>query len=352
MNILSVSNFSFSNPLQFNKTNAQQVSVPKFGLTMAAPLSKDTVSFRAHQQSAKRMAKRSDAISLALARKIRNSFLNPHNKLKKQFLSKFEGLLSTPDNKNILTMLDRVKTEDSIREKTAARGWKTQNEIFTHMGDISGFCFILEDKKSLQELIKVLSQMIKNKDFEVIEAEYHRLAPKYKKNAIDISYDSLNQSHLQKLKESIIKSQRPATQFWKEVDSISGYSGLHLTIRNKDGYLSEIQIMTRSMHNLKNIENLFYKIRNGKTVNPKYRYIEQFMEPLKVKDQDNPTPKEKLIQKAITKYTQEAYIDMLSRPYEDRHDFLHPTNPLIKDFDFNSIGQLMQTCEQIAMSKK
>ena len=165
MNILSLNNFKFSSSLQFNNANTQPSSISKFGLTMAQPLSKDTVSFGASQQTVKRMGKRSDAISFDLARKIRESFVKPHNKLKKQFQTEFDDLLSTPYEKNLLTMHDRIKTEDSIREKTASRGWITQKEVLTHMGDISGFCFILEDKKSFPAFVKVLSQMLKNKNW-------------------------------------------------------------------------------------------------------------------------------------------------------------------------------------------
>ena len=44
MNLLAINNFNFT-PLKNRENKTQTTSFPKFGLTMAKPLSKDTVSF-------------------------------------------------------------------------------------------------------------------------------------------------------------------------------------------------------------------------------------------------------------------------------------------------------------------
>lgn len=49
MNILSINNFRLNTPFRGNEQQSFPVTAPKFGLTMAKPLSKDTVSFKATQ---------------------------------------------------------------------------------------------------------------------------------------------------------------------------------------------------------------------------------------------------------------------------------------------------------------
>ena len=81
------------------------------------------------------------------------------------------------------------------------------------------------------------------------------------------------------------------------------------------------------------------------------------MEPLKIKNKDSMTDEEKALQKAIKKYTQEAYERMLVNPYEKTGNFLtieqsvrltKKEKEMLKDFDFNKIGKLMKACENIA----
>lgn len=377
MNILSVSNFKIATPFKGNNTQ-QSITEPRFGLTMAKPLLNDTVSFgavakakkvvHAAQQTTKAAGKRSDGITLQLSRMLRSHMQKPHAELKKHLQELFkeqinpnsqEVINGKNSQKYLFTMLDRIKSEDSIIQKTASREWGNlgKKELLTNMTDLSGFCFVLEDKKSLGEFIKKLSKEIRKGKLNIEEAEYHRLPTIYKSRTAPQTFDSLEPEQLQKLKNAIYDTQNPATQIWKDVDSMSGYSGLHLIIKNADGTKSEIQVMTRAMHNLKNVENLFYKIRNNKDVDSKYRYIEQFMEALKVKDKDNMTESEKALQKAIKKYTQEAYEEVLNKPFDISGKFLSVNRSirlnkkekeLLKDYDFNKIGELMKTCESIA----
>lgn len=377
MDILSVNNFRITTPFRGN-SSPQTITEPKFGLTMAKPLLNDTVSFKAAakikkvvqsaQQTTKTAGKRSDGISLQLARMIRNRMTKPHTGLKKHMEDLFKDQINLnpkgivdekKSNKYLFTLLDRIKSEDSIIQKTASRGWGNlgKKELLVNMTDISGLCFVLEDKKSLGEFVRKFSQEIRNGKLNIVEAEYHRLAPFYTSRTFSQTFDSLDPSQLQKLKRAIYDTQNPVTQIWKDVDSMSGYSGLHLIVKNTDGTMSEIQVMTRAMHNLKNVENLFYKIRNNKDVDPKYRYFEQFMAKLKVKDKNNMTEEEIAIQKALKKYTQEAYEEMLNKPFDNSGKFLSikgsirltkKEKEMLKDYDFNKIGELMKTCESIA----
>ena len=379
MNILSINNFRINTPFRSSESQPSFVTVPKFGITMAKPLTKDTVSFgaaarntkkivQAAQQTTKTAGSRSDAISLQLSRMIRKRMQEPHEKLEKYLTGLFDEqvllmrggkVVGSSPKKHLFTLDGRIKSEDSIIQKTASRGWGNlgKKQLLTNMTDVSGFCFVLEDRKAMNEFVKKISAEIRSGNMKIVDAEYHRLPTIYgSKNQVQ-TFNSLEPTQLQKLKNAIYDTQNPTTQIWKEVDSMSGYSGLHLIVKNSDGTMSEIQVMTRAMHDLKNVENLFYKIRNNKNVDPKYRYIEKFMEPLKIKNKDSMTDEEKALQKAIKKYTQEAYERMLVNPYEKTGNFLtieqsirltKKEKEMLKDFDFNKIGKLMKACENIA----
>lgn len=359
MNILQINSFKIPTPIKFDVARNNASSPTNFGLTMPKPLSKDTVSFKGAQQTIKTAGSRANAISLRTARILQDRVKKAHGYLNELFHKEFDGKLSTEHQTNTLTLLNRIKSEDSICQKTASRDWGTLKvpALLTNMTDISGFCFVLEDKKALNEFINKYIQLIKTNKIDIVEAEYHRLPPKYLKGGRVDSFDSLDPIKLQKLKNTIIEHKNPSYQLWKDVDSMSGYSGLHLTLRNGDGTYTEVQVMTRGMHNFKQVENLYYKIRNGKDVDPKYNYIAQFMQNLKPKNPQDMTDEEKAMQKAIRKYTQEAYEEMLSRPFDKTRRFLKVKDAIslnkkekemLNDYDFNKIGDLMKACEEIA----
>lgn len=357
MNISLVNNFINVKPS--SNENKQRISYPIFGLKMAKPLSADTVSFTGEAPTQKQKTNDQPAITIDLAKKIREEYQKPHHAIKNILETEFADILSTPEKKNHITMHNRVKTPESIQEKATTRGWTNKKQIEKHMGDISGFCFVMEDKKAENILINKLSKLVKTGKLNIVEIEYHRREPLYKKNKLVKSYDSINVENLQKLKKSVIEAKNPTTQFYHEIDSISGYSGLHITIKTPSGLLSEIQIMPRSVYNAKVPENLLYKIRNNKNTPERYHFIEPFLAPLKVKNKDKMTPEEKELQKAMSTYTREVYATAIQTPFNDSKKFLKVTDSqdltqkekkLIQDYDMNKIYILMQGCDLIEKS--
>jgi hypothetical protein len=365
MNIISFNLSKLQNLPSINKTS--NTLSPTFGLRMASPLTQDTVSFTAkrneeevRERSDKTAKCRSEGISQKTAMEIRERVKDHHYAMKKKFVDEFGDLLSTPEQKGLLTMGSRIKGVNSICEKSANRGWSTKKDVLNHMGDLSGFCFILESPKSEKEFFKHFTKMYKQGAFNVEEIEYHRIEPKYKNNEVVESFDSFHLNDLQKFKTDIAKIKQPTKNFFYPVDSQSGYSGLHVTISSSHGAKSEVQIMTRGVHNLKNVENLLYKIRNGKDIQPQYAKMGVLLSDLKVKDKNKMTPQEKARQAAMSKYTLECYKHAIKHPFADKNEFLHVRDAesisakeknLIKDFDMNSIYKLMQTFESIAKDK-
>lgn len=353
MNILALNPFKISNnnnsPLRYN-------SQPRFGLTMAKPLLKDTVSFKGDKlPSKKSMEKGAYIISADLAMMIQGIKAPVHERKKQMLLQYFGDLIE----QGVITFHDRLKGIRSIREKATTNGWATRDAILEHMDDISGFCFVLNSQKAFSEVNKRFKQMLQDRKIEVTQVEYHRRAPKYKKNQISESYNSFKPNDLQRLRDDINKIQNPTKKIWFDVDSRSGYSGLHSALRTKDDEKSELQMMVKNIFVVKNIENLLYKIRNGKAIDPKYEIVARYLTALKPLG-ENASPEEikahELLDVAMTKYTQDAYTQAIAMPFSDKFRPLKVENSdalnkkekkAIARYDLNKIEDLMIRAEYL-----
>lgn len=370
MQIQNIAKFNlFSSPLRI-QNNQRQDNFSKYNLTMQAPLDRDTVSFKALPIS-KTMANRSDGISIKDAKAIRKILEKPHQKLKQVFMDfmgdiltpecqiKYLGSIKFPDvSKGLVFMKDRIKGENSLCEKTAQLKLSKRDEILENIRDISGFCFILEDKNSFKELVRRFCTMVEKGIIDPVEIEYHRRAPKIKRGRVEKSYDSLDISLIEKIKNSVIKAKNPTTQFYIERDSMSGYSGLHITVQNANGTYSEIQIQLRGVHELKEkAENATYKVRNRKALADEYDMLKRVLEPIRKKDPKELSPKQLAeqnnLQSKMTEYTQETYTDAIeNHPFDKEFDFLRPIYAILEPFDFNIIRQVKALCEKIKADKE
>lgn len=352
MNILALNPFKITN----NNVQPNYNSQPRFGLTMAKPLSKDTVSFKGDKlPSKKSMEKGAYIISADLAMRIQ-AIKAPAHERKKQLLSKyFRDLIE----QGLITFHDRLKGIRSIREKATTNGWGTMDAILEHMDDISGMCFILNSTKAFPEVNKRFKQMLQDREIEVTQVEYHRRAPKYKKNQIVESYDSFKPNDLQRLRDDINRIQNPTKKIWFDVDSRSGYSGLHSALRTKDDEVSELQIMVKNIFVVKNIENLLYKIRNGKAIDPKYEIVARYLTALKPLEEGASAEEVKVhdfLDVAMTKYTQDTYTQAIEMPFSDKFKPLNVENSdvlnkrekkAIAPYDLNKIEDLMIRCDYL-----
>lgn len=365
MNILPISNFNkvFTNSNE-NKSNNVTTN---FGLRLKSPIEADTVSFRGvkktvveevSKQTKKTAGDLKDLITTDLEKKIRKKVSPAHKKFVSDIKNYFKNDLSTEQEKKSITLYERVKTEFSIGQKAISRGWFTKNEILDNMRDISGVCFVLEDSKGFNNFVKNFSEMMKHSKANVVEVEYLRMPPTIKRGKVVKSYESLPLPGLLKLKGNIDKFLNPTKTLWKDVDSIAGYSGLHITVKHPDGNFSEVQIMTRSMFTVKDPENLFYKAKNNKVIDKKYELISEYLKPLAKKNPASMSLKEKeeekKLHKALNKYTQEAYQHAINNPYNmhkllsvaDAKELTASEKELLKRYDLNLIVELMNYCKK------
>ena len=355
MNILPLYNIGYNrNTVNNNSSFGMQSS--SFGLKMAKPIATDTVSFGA-SATAKRAGKYGDMISQDLAIKIINKMKKPHHKLEVLLNNEFNKLI----NNGSVSLINRLKGEYSLRLKTGSRKLNDEQSIIKGgITDISGFCFILEDRAAFKNVMNIFNKLIKSNKITIaktgeikegLPVEYHVIPPVYnKKGEIVETYNSLDPMELQKFKNMLIDKYHPASRMSDTIDSISGYSGLHVIVKNSDGTYSEIKFLTRAMADVQKVENLLYKIRNGKTVDPKYSYMEAILAPFKPVN-DFASEKEKKesekLNKAISKYTLEVYKYALKHPYEKNIKMPMPSDPLIVQYDFNKLLKLMEACESL-----
>lgn len=367
MNITQVKNFNLIQTFKGEQEERKsQNYATQFGLKMKSPLCRDTVSFKAAAISNKAMGSIKDAVNNDTALKLIKKVSPSHNNFVKLMYETFGDLMSTSEKKGLFSYKERIKTPFSVRQKTTSlleeiknndalcRKFNSMKDIdffAEEMKDISGNAFILEDAKALQVFTQRFQQLVKGGKVNVVDLEYYRLAPTYKRGKIVESFDSLNSNYVNKLGKTIDEVKNNVKPILDEKPSPAGYSGMHITVKHKDGTYTEIQVMTRAMWNLKEVENFFYKMKEGKTLDPKYSLIEKVLTSLKPISQDAPEKEKKaykLFKDKIKMYTKEAYKERLKRPYEDRKNFLKPSDiglgEEFNDFDFNTIDTLRQMC--------
>lgn len=374
MNILSINNFNIKAPLF--STKQEQNNRSFFGLKLASPLQKDTVSFQAGKakviktkpfaentiaRTKKTAGDLKDGINNIQAIQLRLMHVNVFEKNERLFRNKGARYLSTAEKKGLVTLKSRLKSEFSIIQKTASLGIgdDSNEDIAKQINDIPGHSYIIEDPRGYAAVIKDLSDMVKHGEINPVLVKYHKLPDEYKKGKLINTFDSLNPATSAKLRKTIFDVK--GTDLWNISPSKSGYSGLHIITKNAEGKFSEVQIKVRSIADLKDVEDLFYKAINGKKLDPKYAVLEAIIRPLRPANIEHLTEEEKMLQKALNKYSIEAYELALEHPYEENAPFLkvidaktltNKEKELIAQFDFNRIKLFQKNPDAIVDLKR
>lgn len=370
MNILSINNFNIKAPLFSNKQEQNNRSF--FGLKLTSPLREDTVSFGAAKpkkpqniktftektiaRTYKKAGDLKDGINNIQAIQLRLMHYNVFAKYERLFKTKSARYLSTPEKKGLATLKTRLKREFSIIQKTASLGigGESNEDIAKQITDIPGYTYIIEDPKGYAAVIKDLSDMVKHGEINPTAAKYHKLPDEYKKGKLINSFDSLNPATSARLRKTILDVKD--VDLWTICPSKSGYSGLHIIIKSPDGKFSEIQVKVRSVADLKEVEDLYYKITNGKELSPEQAPLDGVLRLLKPVNPEKLTESEKALQKALTKYSIEAYTLALEHPYEENAPFLRVIDAktltskekeLVAQYDFNRIKLFQMNVDKI-----
>lgn len=347
MNIIPTFTQNIFNQFQAGNSN-NNVSSPKFGVKCSnlAPLSKDTVSFTSGKKEA---GNPSDGINKKTALLIYNEANQAYKYLDRQ-LDRILSDLVRPEQgtgsktKPIKEIRKRIKDPDSICEKSATRKLTNYDEVKSEMTDIVGARIVMADssREAVDKVIERFTDAVNNNRIKIIEIENYRPEPEMDDyGVVTKSYDYSSALALKNLKKACDNKNDTSIKKSDE-DQPSGYMAIHLLVQLPNGFTGEIQIIGPEVERLKDVEDMCFKVKNGKHLKPKYASVEKQLKPIGNKEDE-------ILRKEYGKYTRRAYKyqrDMELNPPKNKKnkDFLHIPDYLPSSLDFNNIADEIEKC--------
>ena len=284
MNILTLNNFGIKNtPFQANEQVSTKNFTPKFGLVMAAPLSKDTVSFQA---TPKTLTDRTNGVSLKTAKIIHKEAKELQPEIE-NFMTKLFKNLKISENKpdNIVEIIKgRTKSATSIAEKSATRQWNSKAEIFANMTDLNGIKVIMRDgsKKAVKKVLDTIGKAIDNGVLILTEVENKRpIAAQKLKGKEAEKWDYGYMEDVESFVEDACNTSGKTIKFEPLDYTTVNYPALHLLLRFPgQKRCFEVQIMGHDVGVYKDLDDLIFKILGNKNVDPKYKPLVDIIKPL------------------------------------------------------------------------
>ena len=286
MNILAINNLKFT-PIKSNEKQTQTVSMPKLGLTMAKPLSNDTVSFGSSPTTKKLISKAKgrgipmrDAITVHLDAAKRQPEINNH------FIKLFAPITVSKDKplNPVEVVKGRAKGVLSIWEKAKTREWNTLADVLEQMTDTNGVKCVLRDgspKGARQALKMLLSDIKSGIILEEVEIKRPQVAKKLKKLEKE-QYDYISSEELKKFVKNAEKLMDGRKVDHKEpCYTDCNYSAIHFLFKFPGGKSIELQLMGHDVSVYKSLDDLFFKIIDNKAVEEEFAPIRTLIEALK-----------------------------------------------------------------------
>lgn len=372
-----IRNFNYN--FQNNKKSSS-VYAPKL-----QPLLKDTVSFKGARtkMTIEEILKASKIDFNALEQ----NAVKAKEELAALLTETFSDLLVSDNNPDgFMSLVTRVKSSDSIREKVSSmiaetvledlpslhfplKQTESEANIKRQIDDIIGARIVLEEPfgENNAEIINRLIELVKDKRLKIKKIEL--IIPKHEQDSGNSSQISqyFTKDDLEKLQNAVNPNEKYSI---KETET--GYSALHIDLDLSDGtkfktiydgYCAELQIMGHDVAKLKTVEDLCYKVRQNKCINGGHPAYDSFVNLLnQYLKHRNPDAAKKYLN-AFMKYTHNAYIiqrqkDKNAPNYDSEH---LPTikecglqigrepdnNTLPPELDFNNLKKVKQACDNL-----
>lgn len=391
MNIQHISNF-IPKYVMNNNQKENLTSTTNFGLKMPAPLAQDSVNFtskvKRHTKAAQRIRARfyeesklpkgksgvKTMIDIPfmpnIALKAIQDFYKESDEV---FSKKLHKIFEQLEKEGKITIESgKLKEAYSIGEKAKSSDVQatTKEDAIARIDDISRARIIVNSPDAFEEVVENFSRFLKRgMKYKVTDFENFRMP---KPNG-EGGFDSFRSQIISDLKR-IVKNDM--LKECGDKDSSIGYSGIHITLTEDGIHKHELQIITKGMHKVKVPEDLLYKIKSGKALNPIYKStIGPLLAPLRptidakviledgkisirkiYADSKNTgvplllTDEEKQIRAKVFKYSKDAYAYALEHPYDDVEPLTAPSS--IASFDFSYLTKLMADCKRKAEIKK
>lgn len=332
MNILAINPFRLTNTNNNPKLN---VSHSYYGLTMAAPLSKDTVSFGSAGAD-KFLKSQTAGVSKKTAIKIHNMAEELQPEIEGFIRGMFSDFMVTKEKPNnlIAYIKGRAKSADSILEKSKTIEENTVAGIFKRMTDLNGTKIVMltGDRKSTHKTLDILLEYI-NRGFLILEeVEVKRPAASKKLKGADA--EQWDYAESDKLQQFVSESEKA---MGRKVNSPepdltpANYSALHFLFRLPgQKRVFELQLMGGSVAEFKDLDDVLYKILNNKNVAKKYKPIVDILKPITMNADDKSFQKYVKIREKIDK------LKMSSSEYEKLLERIIEGHGLVEKADTSS----------------
>ena len=328
-----------------NINNNRSVSKPIY--SNLAPLSRDTVSF----SGGKKVINEEDnayGINRTTAMVIQSDAKRAYLYLD-QKLTNILGDMVRPESgkgslsKPIEAINPRIKSIESIIEKSKTRRLESVKEVKEGMTDIIGARIIMADtsREAVDSVIDRFTNAVKNNELKILEIENYRPDPEIDSNDRLIkSYDYASAKNLRELK--LACDDKLGTSIRKvDEDVPSGYMAIHMLVQLPNGFVGEIQIIGNEVEKLKDIEDICFKIKSGKKIKNLPPKVEKMLSPLADRDDE-------ILRKEHNIYTREAYIYQrekeINRSPRKKSDnkFLAIPDFMPEELDFNKIAEALK----------
>lgn len=355
MNIIAINPVK-NVPLSIQKENCAFNT--HFGLKMASPLAKDTVSFRAI--TIKKQPKCAKAISKQLSTQI-EAIGQKRQAIINRFVDNLFGDLCvteySPSN-IIYKICKRSKSANSIREKCTTRaqkesGWDSRDGILQKMTDLNGVKLVLRDgsRKGTNIALERILEAVQKKQLIVREIENKRPIVSMGKKGFEAEkYDYASVDYMKNFAKKVnVKYNHLEPDYTK-----MNYPAIHMLLEiPKTNFVFELQIMGKDVALYKDLDDILFKILNNKEVDKKYKPIIDRIKPLN--EPGNADLKER-----FNMYRGNVFIFQREKaPHigtKRTEYFLPPKNEFagydVDDkFDMNELYRLMQECDKKAGNK-
>ena len=356
-----------------NYETTKQNNINKFGLRMSSPLQADTVSFT----GTPKLANKQWEISKEAARTIRRKLTSSAQKVENFMQNSFGDLVANEKYpKNPLSEIGfRLKSIDSIAEKTGSRQWSSIEEVLKEMTDLIGAKLVFRDatRNKVDAVLDRFIPLIKSRKVELLEVENKRPIivknlPEYQASEFDYaSIDFLNK--MISIQHDVWKKGGNKQRVKKRLDddfTKANYCATHFLFRlpGKTPVTFELQVVGNNVNEAKHIDDIVYKKLDGKNSSESNPEFDKLFEPLTNKKFFIKEPNAKEIvenaKEKFEKYRGEVFIFQRRKeplPYHKKKPVelflplpykLFPSDIEIKygissaDFDYNNLNKVLQ----------
>ena len=316
-----------------------------------APLKCDTISFRGYE--GEEYDNYQYGVTLKTARLVHEDALPSENYLRKQLTNILDDMVRQKptkgsDSKPIYSIKYRTKSPTSIVEKSRDEKLNSFNEVKKNLHDIVGARIIMSDAsvENVDKVIDRITKAVEDNKIRILQIENYRPEPELDINDNPIKkYDYASTGAIKRLRDAC--NEKGCIIEKNDRDKSSGYMAIHLSVQLPNGYIGEIQIMGGDVEDLKEVEDLCYKVKAGKGINKKYDKIVKILAPLRNKD-------DHILQKAYQEYTRRAYLYQREKePLKNNRKagkpiFLHipeDLNYIPESLDFNNLYHEKHKCD-------